>query len=120
MNNSSPSLSVALRRGLRTLCPRCGKGKLYTRWMVLVDQCPECSCEIKGREGDCWAFLFASTAFITGIFLLIILFTDVSQLLLGQILVGVGAGSSLLLTLPVRKGIAIAIDYVLEQRHNHF
>lgn len=117
---STLPLASILLRGLRARCPQCGKGGLYRRWMVLVDRCSECSCEIKRREGDCWAFLYASTAFITGLFIVAMLITRVSQILLGQILFGITAAVVLILSLPYRKGLAIAIDYVLESRNAQF
>ena len=118
-SSASPPVLHILVRGLRTRCPHCGKGRLYRGWLTLVEECSECSCEIKRREGDCWAFLYASTAVITGVFVIMMLITSVSDILIGQVLVGTAAGGLLISTLPHRKGIAIALDYVLEKRYGH-
>ncbi|MDX3883411.1 MAG: DUF983 domain-containing protein [Sphingomonas sp.] len=40
-------LGLALKRGLRGLCPACGGARLFRRFLKPVEACPAC--------GECWA-----------------------------------------------------------------
>lgn len=46
------SLSEAMRRGLAHKCPACGKGKLYRRYLEVMDRCPECNEELYHHRAD--------------------------------------------------------------------
>jgi len=66
------------------------------------------------REGDTWAFMYISTAGITGVFVAVMLLVRPPQVWIGQLIV---LPLALLLiggSLPFRKGLAIAIDYLSE------
>ena len=56
-----------------------------------------------------------STAFLTGLIVLWMFFFPVTDHLLGQIIIILGWFVLIVLTLPHRKGLAIAIDYLIEQ-----
>ena len=42
---------VALWRGIRKQCPRCGHGRLFHRWFTLRDRCPGCGLRFEREEG---------------------------------------------------------------------
>src|SRR5205085_1266842 len=46
-----PSFGRMLWRGLRRRCPRCGAGKLFTRWFRMVERCPGCGYRFQREEG---------------------------------------------------------------------
>jgi uncharacterized protein (DUF983 family) len=41
----------ALGRGLIRRCPRCGQGRLFTRWFTAPDTCPRCGLSFDRGEG---------------------------------------------------------------------
>jgi uncharacterized protein (DUF983 family) len=41
----------ALVRGLTRRCPRCGQGKLFRRWVSMVERCPRCGLVLEREEG---------------------------------------------------------------------
>lgn len=46
------SLFQALRRGLAMKCPRCGQGRLFGRFLKVVDHCPACREELFHHQAD--------------------------------------------------------------------
>jgi uncharacterized protein (DUF983 family) len=42
----------AIWRGLRMLCPACGKGGLFRRYLKVVDRCPVCGEELHHHRAD--------------------------------------------------------------------
>jgi uncharacterized protein (DUF983 family) len=39
--------------GLRGVCPRCGRGRLFKGLLAVVDRCPECGLDLRGNDaGD--------------------------------------------------------------------
>ena len=108
-----------LRRGLGRRCPQCGKSRLFTGWWQLEDSCPHCGLQIASRESDTWAFMYLSTAFITGLFILSMFLVFPKSLWLGRAIVAVAALFLFVLSAPYRKGLAIALDYLVELRLNN-
>jgi len=107
---------LALRRGLRQRCPRCGQGSLFLAWNRLRESCPVCSLPFERHTGDTWFFMYMSTAGLTG-FLVVCMFLLRPRIVwLGQIVVGAAALVTIVLTLPYRKGVAVALDYLIERR----
>lgn len=49
-----PSRDVyrAMRRGLAGRCPACGEGKMYGRYLKVVDACPSCGEELHHHRAD--------------------------------------------------------------------
>ncbi len=45
-----PAWKAALR-GLTRRCPRCGSGKLFRRWFLMVDDCPRCGLHFERSQG---------------------------------------------------------------------
>ncbi len=46
------SVWQALWRGARGLCPRCGEGRLFRRWLKPVDRCPACALDLTPQRAD--------------------------------------------------------------------
>ena len=46
-----PSVGRMLWRGMRRRCPRCGTGKLFSRWFRMVERCPGCGYRFQREEG---------------------------------------------------------------------
>jgi uncharacterized protein (DUF983 family) len=47
-----PTLAVAIGRGLRGLCPACGKGQLFAGFLRVTAVCPECSAPLGLARAD--------------------------------------------------------------------
>lgn len=46
-----PPLSHVLGRALRLLCPRCGQGWLFERWLVMHMRCSHCHLQFEREPG---------------------------------------------------------------------
>jgi uncharacterized protein (DUF983 family) len=42
----------AMRRGLAGKCPACGDGKMYRKYLKVVDACPKCGEELHHHRAD--------------------------------------------------------------------
>lgn len=54
---------TAILRGARQLCPSCGKGHLFHRYLKQVDACSECTekfSHIRADDGPAWATIVVS------------------------------------------------------------
>jgi uncharacterized protein (DUF983 family) len=117
----SPADTLCLKRGLKRLCPHCGKAKIFIGWYRLHEVCPHCGLTLKAREGDCWAFLYVTTAGLIGVLLVLMLLffhalSHATSLIFAQALYLAIGILGIFWTLPSRKGLAIAVDYLLDQR----
>ncbi|HWL92639.1 MAG TPA: DUF983 domain-containing protein, partial [Phycisphaerae bacterium] len=121
MATSRDNLAI-LWRGMRRRCPQCGRAPMFTRWANLRERCDACGLELKSREPDIWFITYTSTAFITGLFIVALLFilpTPENKWLARTILGGL-ALCAFIGTAPMRKGLAIALDYLIDLRaSNH-
>ena len=52
MAEAAPPLSVAVFRGLKERCPRCGEGKLFRRYLRVPDRCANCDLEFARYPAD--------------------------------------------------------------------
>ena len=110
-----PSRATAIRRGMKRRCPRCGEGALFSRGISVNDRCSVCGLVFQPDHGDTWMFM---------------IITDRIPILLGIVLVYFGFRSTnvvimsiffalmaipMILTLPHRQGIALAIDYLVRR-----
>jgi len=59
--------------------------------------------------------MYMSTAGLTGLLVVTMFLLRPRVLWIGQVLVGLAAIAIIGLSLPIRKGIAIALDYLLER-----
>jgi len=99
-------------RALRLQCPRCGEGAVFARWWTYTEykECPRCALPYDPR-GESLAFMYLSTAFITGLFFIVLL-TLPPQNLVRYRFGFIGAAlAAYVSTLPVRKSLAIALNY---------
>ncbi|MEE8579667.1 MAG: DUF983 domain-containing protein, partial [Hyphomicrobium sp.] len=46
------SVPQSLKRGAAQMCPACGNGALYTRYLKVADQCPACSEVLHHHRAD--------------------------------------------------------------------
>jgi len=102
-----------LKRGLRRRCPQCGRGTLFRRWYSLHDRCPICDLDLTVDEESTWAFMYLSTALMIGLFGIVLFIAQaqawhaVTAGVLPLALVAVVA------SLPFRKGLALALEYLM-------
>ncbi|HWN42429.1 MAG TPA: DUF983 domain-containing protein [Thermoanaerobaculia bacterium] len=108
-----PSFRTALVRGMRGRCPRCGKAPMFQGWNHLHERCAVCGLDIEARSGDTWFFMYMSTAGLTGTIVVIMFLLRPRVLWVGQLLVMVAAVLVIGVSLPLRKGVAIALDYLI-------
>jgi len=109
-------LLPALVRGVRKRCPQCGEGKLFERWYTLRRHCAACDLEYEPRDGDTWAFMYISTAFVTGSIVCAMLMFKPPTMFVGRVLILAVAVAALLASLPHRKGVAVAIDFLVRRK----
>lgn len=112
------TLGTILGRGLRRRCPRCGQGRVFERWFLVVERCAQCGLGLRAREEDTWFFMYMSTAALTGVCILVMLATRPGNLPLARVLVAVGALFLFLVTHPFRKSLALAIDFYVDTREH--
>ena len=108
-----PSNRQLISRGLRMRCPRCGEGRIFRRWWTYTEyrECTRCGL-VYDQRGESLAFMYLSTAFLTGV-MFIVLITWPPRGSLWTYRIGLVAGALTLygVTMPVRKGLAIALNY---------
>lgn len=46
------SLMHDLSRGFGCKCPKCGEGKLFSKWLTVADHCPACGEEFHHHRAD--------------------------------------------------------------------
>ena len=109
-------ISQSLRWGLRGRCPRCGQGALFETWHQIRERCPQCDLEYEPSAGDTWFFMYMTTGGLTGVMIVAMLLSRPSNLFLAQLVLIPVAILVIGGTLPYRKGLAVAIDYLIEQR----
>ena len=51
-DDTKPSLSLGLRRGLAERCPSCGQGKLYRKYLKVDSVCAACGHELAHYPAD--------------------------------------------------------------------
>ena len=52
MTASEPSMKLALLRGARCKCPECGEGRLFGKFLKVVESCPSCREELHHHRAD--------------------------------------------------------------------
>ena len=112
-----PPLRTLLARGARKRCPHCGAGRLFKHLNVMHERCAVCGYRFLEDRGDLFGYLFVLDR---ALFLLP---------LIGMVFLRVWVPNAtwfyavwavlmiaLVVTLPQRTGISIAIDYLLRRR----
>jgi uncharacterized protein (DUF983 family) len=67
-----PSRGLMLWRGLRRKCARCGEGKLFRRWVLMVETCPHCHLKFE-REPGYWVGAIAMNTAVIGFLFAVVL-----------------------------------------------
>ena len=101
-----------LWRGARRRCPRCGEGRLFGGWYTERERCASCEL-LLDPNGESFGFFFVSTAALTGVLFFLLYLVrptspEAAQLWLIPVALVAYVGS-----MPMRKGIAIALSYWL-------
>jgi len=105
-----------IRRGISKKCPRCGEGDIFEKWHEVRPQCESCGLELQEREGNCWGFMYLSTAFLTGLFFILMLLYRPPSLLTGRITLFIAGLILIGITLPYRKSLALGLDFLADPR----
>ena len=105
-----PSFRTALMRGIRGSCPRCGRARIFKRWFTIHPKCLSCGLDFESLQPDTWAFMYITTAGMTGLIVVVMLLIRPSNLFVGRVVLVCASASLIVGTLPYRKGLAIAIE----------
>lgn len=120
MSNTRINMTIVWR-GLTRRCPQCGQGRLFDGWWTVRECCDACELGLRIREPDTWFTMYMSMAFITGIFLagMLWVFPMPANKRLSQAILVVAAGVLFVASEPTRKGVALALDYIMDLRWNN-
>lgn len=111
-----PSAWLAIGRGLRRRCPRCGQGAIFERFIDVRDRCSSCGFVFEERSGDTWGFWVVLDRIFVAIPLVILLLGFATSSLRLRLLLIALLLIPLLATMPHRQGVAIALDYLFRRR----
>lgn len=112
------SIACLIRRASRKRCPRCGLGRLFSRWYTMHAACSECGLRYESFDGNTWAFMYLSIAGITGVIVVGMLLVTPTDIWLGRAAVFAAAVAGIIGTLPWRKALCIAFDFRLHGRED--
>lgn len=115
-SRATASTFRTLLRGLLRRCPRCGNGPLFERWYTIADRCSACDLDFVKSDSDTWAFMYISTAGLTGVIVLGMLILRPERMWVGWSVVLPVALALIVGSLPFRKGLAMAIEHVVDRR----
>jgi uncharacterized protein (DUF983 family) len=110
----APSIATVLLRGLAMRCPRCGGSSLYEGLLRLRARCEACRLDYAALGHDTWALIYLSTAGLTGVVVVGMLMIQPLDRLMGRFVLIAVAATLIPATLPLRKGVALAINYLIE------
>lgn len=74
-----------------------------------------CGLVYERQTGDTWFFMYMTTAGLTGLLVVTMFIVRPPAVWMGQLAICVAALLLIVLTLPFRKGLAVAINYLLER-----
>jgi uncharacterized protein (DUF983 family) len=115
-DGDEPGKLEAIWRGMRRRCPRCGQAPIFARWLDTHDRCASCGFQFEERAGDTWGFWVLLDRLFVAIPLVILLFGFATASLALRIALIAVLLVPLVLTMPHRQGVAIALDYLLRRR----
>lgn len=102
---------------LKLKCPRCGKTPIFQKWATLHEKCAECGVILAARESDTYFFMYISAGAITATFIIgTYMMAPPVNIVLGRFFVATIALFLFFATMPVRKSLAIAIEYYSDSR----
>jgi uncharacterized protein (DUF983 family) len=93
-------------------CPRCGVGRIFRRWYTYSEyrSCPACGL-VYDQRGESLVFMYLSTAFLTGVMFIVLITNPPVNLPVYRLGLAAAALGLYLATMPLRKGLAIALNY---------
>ena len=103
---------TVVKRGLNRRCPKCGEGRIFTGYITLLPECPDCHesfHNIRSDDAAPWATVLIVGHFAAWVIGLMIK-SDISTMNLTLIVLGfvvIGAG----ITLPLMKGIFVNLSW---------
>ena len=108
-----PELRTLASRALRLRCPRCGEGHVFERILSysLRQECEACGL-FYDPNGETVAFMYLSTALLTGVMFIVLLTVPPVNLGLYRIGLVLTALALYGVTMPTRKSIAVALVYL--------
>jgi uncharacterized protein (DUF983 family) len=112
-----PPLGTLLARGARKRCPQCGEGALFKRLNIMHEHCGVCGLRYLEDQGDLFGYLFVldRVLFVVPLIGMVFLRVWVPNATWFYV-VWAFAMVAVVVTLPQRTGISIAIDYLLRRR----
>jgi uncharacterized protein (DUF983 family) len=96
-------------------CPRCGEGRLFHGWNRLNEKCSACGLVFERKTGDTWFFMYMTTAGLTGVLVVSMFLIRPRAVWMGQVVICAAALVVIVASLPFRKGIAVALNYLLDR-----
>lgn len=107
-----PHIWPVLRRGLGRRCPRCGEGPLFRRGIQAWERCSACGLLFERNYGDTWMYTILTDRIpiFAGIVAWYFGFRATNWLAASIFFVAMAV--PLILTIPHRQGLAIALDYL--------
>ena len=93
-------------------CPRCGEGRVFQRVWTYSEykQCPSCGLAFDPK-GESLVFMYLILAVLTGVWFIVLLLLPPRNLFVYRIFLVLGALSLYAVTMPLRKSLAIALNY---------
>ncbi len=105
-------------RGMKRRCPKCGAGRIFTGYINLAPECPECRESFRNiRTDDAapWATVLFVGHFAAWLIAGLVKSDVTSNQLTGIAVVFVLVAAAL--TLPVMKGVFVNINWISGQRY---
>jgi uncharacterized protein (DUF983 family) len=108
-----PPIRTLVSRALRLRCPRCGEGRIFRRLLTYSEYpaCPRCGL-LYDERGESLVFMYFSTAFITGILVVVMLLTHPEDIAWARVQIVAAALALYFLSMPTRKALAIALNFL--------
>jgi uncharacterized protein (DUF983 family) len=89
---------------------------MFARGLALRERCEVCGLDLARYGHDTWAMIYFSTAGLTGVVVIGLIVARPQNLMLGRFALGAIALAVIVLTLPFRKGAAIALNWLIATR----
>jgi uncharacterized protein (DUF983 family) len=106
----------AIRRGWTRKCPHCGAGPIFIKWNTPYRHCPVCGYLYERDYGDVWWVWIITDRIPLAIGIIFVYFGfRVTSWYVGLIFFG-SLVLPLILTIPNRFGLAIALAYLSRRR----
>ena len=113
---TSQEFWLAIKRGWSKKCPHCGKGQLFIKWNTPYRHCPVCGYLYERDYGDVWWVWIITDRIPIGIGIVFVYFGfRITNWWVGAIFFG-SLILPLVLTIPRRFGLAIALSYLSRKR----